>query len=119
MILSRGINLVGEPERLGKYAILGVAGRGGMGTVYMGHDPVIDRKVAIKIYTTSEVEFGEVKIVDLGVAEHKHRRSEDSLPRLNPVTRTFSSSGFSVKLGEPLSMSNAIENATMRSLAAA
>lgn len=45
-------------KKLGKYAILGVAGRGGMGTVYMGHDPVIDRKVAIKVYTTSEVEFG-------------------------------------------------------------
>jgi hypothetical protein len=29
-----------------------------MGTVYMDHDPVIDRKVAIKIYTTSAVEFG-------------------------------------------------------------
>ncbi len=43
---------------MGKYAILGVAGRGGMGTVYMGHDPVIDRKVAIKVYNTSEVAFG-------------------------------------------------------------
>jgi serine/threonine protein kinase len=61
----------------------------------------------------------EVNIVDFGVAEHKHRRSDDSLPRLNPVSRTFSSSSFSVNLGEPLSMSNAIENATMRSLAAA
>jgi len=45
-------------KKLGKYAILGVAGRGGMGTVYMGHDPVIDRKVAIKVYNTSEVAFG-------------------------------------------------------------
>ena len=45
-------------KKLGKYAILGVAGRGGMGTVYRGHDPVIDRKVAIKVYTASEVEFG-------------------------------------------------------------
>lgn len=45
-------------KKLGKYAILGVAGRGGMGTVYRGHDPVIDRKVAVKVYTASEVEFG-------------------------------------------------------------
>ena len=45
-------------KKLGKYTILGIAGRGGMGTVYRGHDPVIDRKVAIKVYMTSEVEFG-------------------------------------------------------------
>ncbi len=45
-------------KKLGKYAILGVAGKGGMGTVYVAHDPVIDRKVAIKLFTTSEVEFG-------------------------------------------------------------
>ena len=41
-------------KKLGKYAILGIAGRGGMGTVYKGHDPVIDRKVAVKVYTGSE-----------------------------------------------------------------
>lgn len=45
-------------KTLGKYTILGVAGRGGMGTVYLGHDPVIDRKVAIKVYIASEAEFG-------------------------------------------------------------
>ena len=37
------------PEKVGKYKVLGVAGRGGMGTVYIGHDPFIDRKVAIKV----------------------------------------------------------------------
>lgn len=47
-----------DHKKLGKYAILGVAGKGGMGTVYVAHDPVIDRKVAIKLFTTSEVEFG-------------------------------------------------------------
>ena len=33
---------------LGKYAIRGVLGKGAMGTVYDGWDPVIDRRVAIK-----------------------------------------------------------------------
>ena len=37
------------PEKVGKYQILGIAGRGGMGVVYIGHDPFIDRKVAIKV----------------------------------------------------------------------
>ena len=45
-------------QKLGKYTILGVAGKGGMGTVYVGHDPVIDRKVAIKLFTATEVELG-------------------------------------------------------------
>jgi serine/threonine protein kinase len=36
------------PERLGKYPITGVLGRGAMGVVYQGWDPVIKRKVAIK-----------------------------------------------------------------------
>lgn len=37
------------PERIGKHEILGIAGKGGMGVVYIAYDPVIDRKVAIKI----------------------------------------------------------------------
>jgi serine/threonine-protein kinase len=37
-----------HPERLGKYPITGVLGQGAMGVVYMAHDPVIDRPVAIK-----------------------------------------------------------------------
>lgn len=36
------------PERIGKYEILGIAGRGAMGVVYHGHDPFFDRDVAIK-----------------------------------------------------------------------
>jgi serine/threonine-protein kinase len=36
------------PERIGKYTISGVLGRGSMGTVYKGFDPHIHRPVAIK-----------------------------------------------------------------------
>jgi serine/threonine-protein kinase len=36
------------PERLGKYPITEVIGRGAMGIVYRGYDPVIKRPVAIK-----------------------------------------------------------------------
>jgi len=34
--------------RLGRYEVDGELGRGAMGVVYLGHDPSIDRKVAIK-----------------------------------------------------------------------
>ena len=37
-----------NPERLGRYAIKGLIGAGSMGVVYLGHDPEIDRLVAIK-----------------------------------------------------------------------
>lgn len=36
------------PERLGKYPVTGVLGKGAMGIVYRGYDPVIKRPVAIK-----------------------------------------------------------------------
>jgi predicted Ser/Thr protein kinase len=36
------------PEKLGKYEIRSTLGKGGMGVVYEGWDPIIDRRVAIK-----------------------------------------------------------------------
>ena len=40
-------NLVGK--QLGKYQIQAALGKGGMGMVYIGYDPLLDRKVAIKV----------------------------------------------------------------------
>ena len=42
------------PSALGKYRVLSEAGRGAMGVVYLGHDPVIDRRVAIKVYRLAD-----------------------------------------------------------------
>ena len=44
------------PEKIGKYKILDLAGKGAMGTVYVAHDPFIDRKVAIKVFSTGKDE---------------------------------------------------------------
>lgn len=43
------------PDRIGKYTITGIAGRGAMGVVYIGHDPLLDRKVAIKMATYGDI----------------------------------------------------------------
>ena len=42
-----GSILVGS--QLGKYEIRAEIGRGGMGTVYLGYDPLLDRDVAVKV----------------------------------------------------------------------
>ncbi len=38
-----------KPEKLGKYEILDILGKGAMGLVYLGYDPFGARKVAIKV----------------------------------------------------------------------
>lgn len=48
-------------ETLGKYEIKGTLGRGAMGTVYEGWDPVIARRVAIKTVKIPEVEDPETE----------------------------------------------------------
>lgn len=46
--------MVDDPKKIGKYDIEGVIGEGGMGVVYKGRDPLIDRVVAIKTIRTDD-----------------------------------------------------------------
>lgn len=48
-ILSPSGAAPGLPARIDKYVVDGILGSGGMGAVYLAHDPDLDRKVAIKL----------------------------------------------------------------------
>src|SRR5215468_6788432 len=47
-----------EGDRFGKYQVLERIGRGGMGTIFKAHDPVLDRLVALKVISP------EVEVTD-------------------------------------------------------
>jgi serine/threonine-protein kinase len=48
-------------KSLGRYAIKGVLGKGAMGLVYDGHDPQLDRRVAIKTIITRNLDEATAK----------------------------------------------------------
>jgi eukaryotic-like serine/threonine-protein kinase len=50
-----------EPQKIGKYEIQDVLGKGGMGNVYRGFDPAISRAVAIKAIAKTSLGEEELK----------------------------------------------------------
>lgn len=66
-------------QSLGRYELERVIGRGAMATVYLGRDPTINRRVAIKTMPLAE-EFAES---DLATARSHFLREAESAGRLN------------------------------------
>jgi serine/threonine-protein kinase len=74
-----GDNNDGIGQALGRYQIEGRLGRGAMATVYLGRDPRINRKVAIKAISLAE----EFDSENLEEARERFLREAESAGRLN------------------------------------
>jgi len=68
-----------DEQTLGRYIIEKTLGRGAMATVYLGRDPKINRKVAIKTIALAE----EFSSADLEAAKSQFIREAESAGRLN------------------------------------
>ncbi len=66
-----------HPQRIGKYSVTRPLGKGAMGMVYEGFDPVIERKVAIKTILADLIEGDE-----LGEAVARFKREAQAGGRL-------------------------------------
>src|SRR5215468_3093553 len=70
-----------EPSKIGKYDVVDVIGRGGMGVVYKANDPFLNRRVAIKMMTV-----GFANKPDLLKRFFREAQSTGSLQHPNIVT---------------------------------
>jgi tRNA A-37 threonylcarbamoyl transferase component Bud32/tetratricopeptide (TPR) repeat protein len=50
------------PERVGRYTLIEMIGRGAMGSVYVARDPQLDRKVALKVVRAENFAEPEVRL---------------------------------------------------------
>ena len=76
------MSTVSHPQRIGKYEILSILGRGGMGVVYKARDPIIDRIVAVKTILIGQEDLSD----DLPGRLRMEARSAGRLQHQNIVT---------------------------------
>lgn len=71
-------------SKIDRYEIKGIIGRGSMGIVYEGHDPRLDRKIAVKVLRT---DIGDFDDIDEFILRFKREaRTAASLSHPNIVT---------------------------------
>ncbi|MEO0813322.1 MAG: protein kinase, partial [Myxococcota bacterium] len=69
--------LAGLPPTLGRYELIGLLGRGGMGRIVRGHDPKLKRDVALKLVEPLAV--AEEDLEELRFLFHREARATAAL----------------------------------------
>jgi tetratricopeptide (TPR) repeat protein/predicted Ser/Thr protein kinase len=57
------VRIIDRGEAVGRFVLIGLLGRGGMGEVYAAYDPELDRKVAVKILRGGRSSDGEARLL--------------------------------------------------------
>ena len=55
--------MLSDGQRIGRYEITRTLGRGGMGKVFLAHDPMLQRPVAIKLLDASDNDQSRARIL--------------------------------------------------------
>ena len=70
-------------QKIGRYEVIRSIGRGSQGAVYLAHDPVLDRLVAVKVLASSDAELN--RITDDGAPLEARISSRLKHPNIIPI----------------------------------
>ncbi len=74
------------PQEFGEYRLVRLLGRGAMGEVYLAHDQVLDRAVAIKFITTLEADVRERFLIEARAAARIQHPNVMAIHRVGEIT---------------------------------
>lgn len=103
-------------QKIGKYEIISVLGKGGMGVVYKAYDPVIEREVAIKLILDPGLDYPEMKERFYREAKSLGKLSHENITTLYDVGESDGKPFIVMEFLHGTDLRSAIENREPNSL---